>query len=341
MKEKFLNSLVDPLTREELRLEGSLDSGVLKGSQDYKIVNGVPRFVEDKSDKTIESFSNKWKNNVMEKYSSDYLTQICAILGSGNKELSEIKYAFCDGFRLLDAGCGLGWIESYFNMNKKVDMYAIDKSDSVDRAYERTRNEDNIFVAQADIFKLPFRQEYFDTIICNGVLHHTPNPRMAFYELCNYLRFGGTIGIYVYCVKPFARELLDREIRKITTNLSYRECVNFSNQLSKLGRTLRQSNEKVKIDFDIPMLGIEKGEYSVQEFLYNFFMKCYYNEEEGLEYSTFVNYDWYGPEIASHHKLEEILLWFEECNINRRTVIQPSGFKYSGYFVSGVKEVVE
>jgi len=341
MQGKFLNSLVDPLTREELKLEGSLDSGILKGSQDYRIINGVPRFVEKKSDKTIESFSNKWRNNIMEKYSSDYLTQICAILGSGNKELSEIKYAFYDGSRFLDAGCGSGWVELYYNINKKVDIYAVDKSDSVDRVYERTRNENNIFVVQADILELPFRKEYFDVIICNGVLHHAPDPRIAFYKLCSYLRFGGTIGVYVYCQKPFAREILDKEIRKITTGLSYPECVEFSNQLSKLGRILKQLNEKVIIDFDIPILCIEKGEYGVQEFLYNFFMKCYYDEKEGLEYSTFVNYDWYSPEIASHHKLEEILLWFEECNINRRTVIQPSGFKYSGYFVSGVKEVVE
>ena len=48
------------------------------------------------------------------------------------------------------------------------------------------------------LFNLFFKEEFFDTIISNGVLHHTENPKLAFIELTKYLKKEGYIIIGLY-----------------------------------------------------------------------------------------------------------------------------------------------
>ena len=48
------------------------------------------------------------------------------------------------------------------------------------------------------IFNLFFRENFFDIIISNGVLHHTHNPKLAFLELTKYLKKNGYIIIGLY-----------------------------------------------------------------------------------------------------------------------------------------------
>jgi ubiquinone/menaquinone biosynthesis C-methylase UbiE len=50
----------------------------------------------------------------------------------------------------------------------------------------------------ASVLALPFRNEIADFITCTGVIHHTPNPRLAFHELARVLRPGGGLFLSVY-----------------------------------------------------------------------------------------------------------------------------------------------
>jgi hypothetical protein len=156
-------------------------------------------------------------------------------------------------------------------------------------------------------------------------------------NLCSHLNKGGLLGIYIYNKKPFLRELADEEIRAVTTQMTYDECYEFSEEMSLLGKAFYQFDKPLVIEQDIPLLGIKKGEYNLQRFIYNHFVKCWYNPASDLEYCNLVNQDWYHPFYASHHTREEVYSWFEEGGIEELRCIQPPGWEYSGYFISGRK----
>jgi hypothetical protein len=65
----------------------------------------------------------------------------------------------------------------------------------------------------------------------------------------------------------------------------------------------------------VEVLGIEAGEYDVQRLLYHFFAKCYWNNDVSYEENVLVNYDWYHPQVATRHTLQEVEAWFEEAGL--------------------------
>jgi len=74
----------------------------------------------------------------------------------------------------------------------------MDLSLAVEACYQNLFHRGNVMVVQADIFNSPFELESFDVIVSIGVLHHTPDPRLAFRSLVGLLKPGGLIGIWVY-----------------------------------------------------------------------------------------------------------------------------------------------
>lgn len=361
MHKKWLEYLVDPEDRQPLVFDGLSEDGsgcvdgVLRsvdGVRTYDAVRGIPRFVSKElyqdsltstSDeaKTGRSFGEKWNQESFHSYGNTAAEvqtlgeQFFAMLGVSDD--TELKTLFRDGMQCLNAGCGVAWSEYLFNVNEKVNRFAVDLSLSVEVAYNNTRSLDNVCVAQADLFELPFRDEFFDIVFSNGVLHHTGDAGGSFDALCRHLKPGGLIGIYVYCTKPFLRELADREIRSITTRMSFEECVRFSEQITKLGRSLQKIQEKLVVEEDIPALDIKKGEYPLQQFVYDHFLKCYHNGDIGFDISVLTNVDWYHPLHASHHTKVEVEGWFERNDIVDVRFRQPPGWEHSGFFVSGRK----
>ena len=251
--------------------------------------------------------------------------------------IDQLRNVFQDGMNCLNAGCGVAWSEYLFNINSKVNRFAIDISLSVEAAYAKTKNMDNVCIIQADLNQLPFEKNYFDIIFSAGVLHHTGNTRGSFRNLCEFLKPSGIIGVYIYCTKPFIRELVDEEIRKITTKLDYNQCHEFSKQMTMLGASFYQLKKKIIIKEDIPLLNIKKGEYNLQRFIFDHFVKCFYNEKLGPDVCDMINLDWYHPQYASHHTKDEIESFFVENNIKDIKFVQPKGWEHSGYFVSGRK----
>lgn len=341
----WLKFLVDPERGTRLQLEKDAQGFHLKSDTGiiYRIIDGIPRFTPQQEDdatrQTAESFGKKWTDPSLYSWKDDPVKkealqeQLVALLG--NRQPDQV---FLPGTTVLNAGCGIAWSEWMFNPDPQCLRFAVDISRAVETAAHLCSGLDNVFIAQADLFSLPFPPDFFDVIFSCGVLHHTPDPRECFRKLVSHLKPGGHIGIYIYNIKPFVREIADREIREITTKMSYDECLAFSRQLSKLGKALQKIETPLEIEEDIPLLGIKKGRYNVQKFIYDHFLKCYYNEKLGSDYSDLVNVDWYHPEYASHHSRDEIELWFGECGIERPLFLQPEGWEHSGYFVSGVKK---
>lgn len=321
----------------------------------YPVIDGIPRFVSaehysvggetegvSKAVQTSRSFGKKWNEESLSKeleeegIIDDLKLQLYSMLDC--KSDDEYKELMGSTGLCLNAGCGTAWSEEFFNTNRETVRLGMDLSLSVETAFSRTRKMENVHIVQGDILNPPFEKESFDIVFSDGVVHHTPDPGGAVLTLCNLLKTGGVLGLYIYCVKPFLRELADEKIREITTRMDYEECLEFSRRMTSLGKSLVGLEGEVEIEEDIPLLGIKKGRYNPQRFIYDHFLKCFYSQTRSRDYSDLVNVDWYHPAHASHHTREEIEGWLSEGNMTDWVFTQPPGWEYSGYFIKAVKK---
>lgn len=217
---------------------------------------------------------------------------------------------------ILDAGTGLGAkVGTIAKGNPHARVIGVDFSDSVVPAFVNTRRWPNAHILQADLMRLPFSEEQFDLIVCDGVLHHTPDPKKAFHALVSHLAPGGDIAIHVYKRLGPIREFCDDLLRSYSTALSPEECWEFSVPFTKLGEALANLKAILEIPEDLPFLGIKAGRYDLQRFIYYHFFKCFWNPDFTFEENNLVNFDWCHPVFASRHTEEEVAGWFREAGL--------------------------
>lgn len=104
------------------------------------------------------------------------------------------------GARILDAGCGTGQLAIFLSLVHR-EVVAIDFSfNSLRKAasFKAKFGLMNVSFAQMDLFQLGLREQAFDYVFCNGVLHHTADAYGAFQNLVRLVKPGGyiTIGLY-------------------------------------------------------------------------------------------------------------------------------------------------
>ena len=105
------------------------------------------------------------------------------------------------GARILDAGCGIG-VFSRFYARKGSDfkVYAIDVAS---KAIEMTKKSFEIFglngeIRSGSVEDIPYSDDYFDYIVSNGVIHHTPDTEKAVSEFYRVLKPCGVASVCVY-----------------------------------------------------------------------------------------------------------------------------------------------
>ena len=104
------------------------------------------------------------------------------------------------GSNILEAGCGTGQMSIVLSRYART-IYGIDLSKgSLIEAKQFINSNDikSVHLFRMNIFKLFFKENTFDVIISNGVLHHTYNPKLAFSKLVRVLKPGGIIVIGLY-----------------------------------------------------------------------------------------------------------------------------------------------
>src|SRR5438270_12856554 len=103
------------------------------------------------------------------------------------------------GARLLEVGCGMGTDLLQFARGGS----RCTGIDLTPRSVEITRHRFNVYGERGDFLlsdgeRLPFRDESFDVVYSNGVLHHTPDTGGAIGELYRVLRKGGVAKVMLY-----------------------------------------------------------------------------------------------------------------------------------------------
>lgn len=101
---------------------------------------------------------------------------------------------------VLDLGCGPGFWTIEFGRRGFKDITACDLTEN---ALELTRRRCEVFgvnarFVQGNAEQLPFRDGEFQHVNCQGVVHHTPQPRRAIAEIARILAPGGTASVSVY-----------------------------------------------------------------------------------------------------------------------------------------------
>ena len=350
MKLRLLDYIICPLCGSKFVLKNEeyeretkeIFSGELICSNKHKfpISDGIPRLIDpntvDKNQsQTADSFTYKWKKwegvsfkkEVIIKKRKWYLERY------GWKSSEDFKKFLANKSFILDAGTGLGGDAGWFAELSIGEVFGIDISESIDIAYEYYGSNPNVHLIQADLTKLPFRNNFFDFISCDQVIHHTTNPEKSFKYLVKLLKIGGEICIYTYKKKAPIREFCDDYIREYSTNLSVEDCLKLSEAITKFGKSLSDLNIMVEVPEDIPILQIKAGKYDLQRFFYWNIFKCYWNDNDSYDRCVAVNFDWYHPKYAFRFTPEEVKRWFDDSNID----ILSFDVIESGISVRGIK----
>lgn len=329
MRRSLLDILIDPASKAPLRLEerqpgpeGEVVEGLLRaeGGAAYPVTNGVPRFVatEDAGQKqTGDSFGFKWGQR--DSYESgafhaSYHEWLRGKYGFATDE--EARDFFGGRRRTLEVGCGGGLSASLSHGGGDQEWVGVDISSAIDVARERLGHFRGTHFVQADILRLPFREESFDAIFAEGVLHHTPSTERAVKSLAPLLAPGGELLFYVYRKKGPVREFTDDHIRGVVSKLSPGEAWEALRPLTRLGQALAELRAEVEVPEDIPYLGIKAGRHDVQRLIYWHFAKLFWNEDYPFETNHHINFDWYHPTYAHRQTEEDIRRWCAEAGLS-------------------------
>jgi len=234
---------------------------------------------------------------------------------------------FASRTRVLDAGCGGGYTAAILLEDvRSVPYVGVDISEAVWVARERLAPRDHASFVEADLLSLPFRDESFDTIVSEGVLHHTPSTRAALGALAPLLEKNGEILFYVYRKKAPVRELADDWVRSQVAPLPPEQAWEAMRPLTALARVLTDLHAEVTIEEDVPVLGIKAGRYDVQRLIYNAFCKVFWNDAFTFEENLHVNFDWYHPAFAHRQTEGDVRGWCEELGLRITHIdVQDSG----------------
>jgi arsenite methyltransferase len=352
LRKSLQDILADPVFKSPLTLaEGKpLESDILQGTlrspegNSYKIINGIPRFVltEDSGQRQTESsFGYKWQQRDAW-YSPDVQAacQPWLVERYGFESIDEMRSFFGAHRLTLDAGCGSGfssslWLNPSWQGAGDAQWVGADISEAIDVAQEYLGSIPGTHFIQGDILQLPLRDETFDAIFSDGVLHHTPSTERALKSLARLLVKGGEILFYVYRVKSPIREFTDDYIRDAISTLPPAEAWDSLRPLTKLGQALAELKTEIEVPEDIPLMGIKAGRYDVQRLIYWHFAKLYWRESFSFEENNHVNFDWYHPRYAWRHTEDEIRRWCDEAGL---TIKRFDDKQESGFSVRAIKE---
>lgn len=113
--------------------------------------------------------------------------------------------------KFLDVGCGTGNVLCKL-VNGKRELFGIDLSENmVKESKKRMGRDADIMVADAE--QIPYKDNTFDTLLCNASFHHYPHPEKVLREMKRVLKNGGRLLIGEgYAIQPF-RTLLNFSFR--------------------------------------------------------------------------------------------------------------------------------
>jgi len=300
LKLSFLDLVACPRCGAHLQSSGSaegapeLEDGELRceNGHTFPVLGGIPRFVD--SQLYVENFGFEWNVHAR--------TQ----LDAGSSDESERTFRAKTGFTpedlhgrlILDVGCGMGRFSDVVS-RWGGHVVAIDLSRAVEAAQRNIGRRENVNIAQADIFDLPFPDETFDFIFSIGVLHHTPSTRAAFDRLPRLLRKDGRIAIWVYTSYSATQWRFSDLYRRFTPRIPKR-----------ILHALCYAAVPLYFVYKIPIAGL----------FFRWILPV--SNHPRSEWRVLDTFDWYSPKYQWKHSYEEVFPWFEENGLTSIRVLK-------------------
>ena len=143
-----------------------------------------------------------------------------SILEKGNKNFFASSFKKFIGYKkdVLEVGCGTGQLSIYFSIGNNNNIVGLDptiESLQLGKKFIDKNNLKNVNFVRADIFDDVLKDNIFDFIWCNGVLHHTKNPSKAFDILIKSLKKEGYVLIGLYNKIGRIRTLIRKYLYKL------------------------------------------------------------------------------------------------------------------------------
>ena len=264
---------------------------------------------------TQNVFEQKWNNNrtlgYLDIFNEKSEITEWILRRNGWRDFQDLENFLKTRPAILDAGCGNGRVSALFSkLSPESAISGYDINPEV--AKENLVKCNNVQIEKHDLME-PLTKK-FDFIYSQEVLHHVKKPENAFQNLVNSLNDDGVIAIYVYKKKSVIREFTDEHLREKLSQMDYSEAIELMSEITNFGKVLSEIGVEIEVE-KVDLIGIPAGRYPLQRLIYHFFFKCFYNEGLTISENNAINYDWYGPQLASKHTLEEILSWYRDCNL--------------------------
>jgi len=106
------------------------------------------------------------------------------------------EFHLTESATILDAGTGTGGIIPFIleQIGQKGHVEAIDYAEEMIKiAKEKFSNENRVRFHQCDVANTPFKDEFFDYVICFGLFPHIEDKAKALYEINRILKDKGRI----------------------------------------------------------------------------------------------------------------------------------------------------
>jgi len=119
--------------------------------------------------------------------------------------------------RILDIGCGTGQLSNFLSVADRS-IFGVDmcrNSLILAELFRKKNNLDRVGFYQMNLFQPALKQESFDLVICNGVLHHTADPFKGFQSIAQLVKKDGFIMLGLY--NKYGR--ITNDLRKLAFSL--------------------------------------------------------------------------------------------------------------------------
>ena len=183
-------SFISTSTEEKLLFKDTfLESA---NGERIQIINKIPRFSPE--DNYTSAFGRQWKIYSEVQLDSKNGTSISEdrVSKALAMPLDSIK-----GLRIIEAGSGAGRFTEILLKYGAI-VYSFDLSEAVEVNLLNNSGNPNLTIFQADIEKIPFKDNFFDISLCLGVMQHTKDTITSLKELKRVTKKNGLISFDHY-----------------------------------------------------------------------------------------------------------------------------------------------
>ena len=168
-------------------------------NKNYTFKDGIVDF--NLKDEVTQKVGKFYEEDPFPNYRIDDNKQTILQIGEKNTLLKEFKKFVGFNKSLIEIGSGTCQLSNYLAIATNNKVYAFDSSNNslkLGKEFADKNSINNIKFVRGDIFDKNFKDESFDFIWCNGVLHHTKNPYEAFKSIIPCLKKNGYILLGLY-----------------------------------------------------------------------------------------------------------------------------------------------